>query len=63
MRNYSSTGAAGLIIKGIIALVLIIILAQVFKAVMAIVAALLTLAVVGLGLYFLMNILGNRRRY
>ena len=61
MRNYGSLSLGSLIIKGLIALVLILVLVQVFKAVFAIVAALLTISIIGLGIYMLMNLLGRKR--
>lgn len=63
MRNFNSkTNVMGLVIKGIIALIIIFVLVQVFKAVFAVVAALLTIAIIGVGVLILLKLI-NRRRY
>jgi hypothetical protein len=63
MRNFNSrTNVTELVVKGIIALIIIFVLVQVFKAIFAVVAALLTIAIIGVGVVILLKLL-NRPRY
>jgi multidrug efflux pump subunit AcrB len=61
MRDYGKTGMAELVLKGMLALVVIIVLVQFFKGIFAIIAALLTIAIIGIGVLILMNLLSKRR--
>jgi|GEM_PF-2058553 len=63
MRNYGKFSILELVIKGLIALVIIFVVIQVFRAVFAIVAALLTLVIIALGIMILLRLLGGRRRF
>ncbi|NWJ48886.1 MAG: hypothetical protein HXX08_23750 [Chloroflexi bacterium] len=59
--NYRNSRAVELVVKGLIALITLVVLAQLFKGVFAIISALLTITIITVGLIVLLKALNNRR--
>jgi hypothetical protein len=64
MRNYGrNLTITGLLIRGVIAIVLIVVGILLFRSIFTIVATLLTMAIIGLGIYFIFRWFDSRTRY
>ena len=59
--KYLNSRATELLIKGLIGLVALVVLAQLFKGLLAIVSALLSVAIITIGLMVLLKVLNSRR--
>ncbi|MEI7557048.1 hypothetical protein [Candidatus Chlorohelix sp.] len=59
--KYLNSRAIELVVKGLIALVALMLLAQLFKGIFAIISALLTIAIITVGMIVLLKALNSRR--
>ena len=64
MRNYGrNLTITGLIIRGVIAIILIILGILLFRSIFTIVATLLTVGIIGFGIYFILRWIDSRSRF